>query len=56
MVGCQDLALQHGQHISISNEVATITCDTTDVVQEMRCVDNEWEGEMIECETGDVLD
>ena len=52
VIGCKEITPQSGQHISISDGVATITCDTTDAVQEMRCVDNEWEGEMLECETG----
>ena len=52
--GCEELQPQSGQHISISDGVATITCDTTGAVQEIRCVDSEWEGEWTECETGDV--
>ena len=55
VIGCEELTPQNGQHISISDGVATITCDTTDVVREMRCVDNEWEGEMIECESGSLF-
>ena len=55
MIGCEKLTPQNGQHISISDGVATITCDTTDAVQEMRCVDYEWEGEMIECESGSLF-
>ena len=52
MFGCEEITPQRGQHISISDGVATIACDTTDAVQEMRCTDTEWEGDVIECETG----
>ena len=57
VIGCEELLHQSGQHISISDGVATITCDTTDAVQEMRCVDDEWEGEMMECDsdTGTII-
>ena len=48
--GCEELFPQPGQHISISDIVATISCDTTDAVQEMRCVDSVWEGDVMECE------
>ena len=52
MFGCEEITPQSGQHISISDGVATITCDTTDAVQEMRCVDNEWEEEVSDCTIG----
>ena len=52
MFGCEEITPQRGQHISISDGVATITCDATDAAQEMRCVDDEWKGEVMKCETG----
>ena len=55
VIGCGELVVPRGAHISMGVNVAIVTCDVTGVNWRMTCIGAIWTGDTQKCDSGKIV-